>query len=108
MTSKYNLRMILSYVEENQIKRTKDLPTEYQNYLYRTGQYNQLPFYRQRQTREEKKTRLKDWYNIEPILPYLFRWAREENTTIYQQAKEAALLPEWKEYCKQHPEYLNM
>ena len=108
MTSKYNLKEILSYIEEKQVTRMKDLPSEYINYLYRTGQYNQLPFYKQRQTREEKKDRLKDWYNIEPILPYLFRWAEEENTTIKHQAKEAALLPEWKEYCKQHPEYLNM
>ena len=108
MTSKYSLKMILEYIEENQVTRIKDLPTEYINYLYRTGQYNQLPFYHQRQTREESKTRLQDWYNIEPILPYLFRWATEENTTVKQQAKDLALLPEWKEYCKQHPEYLNM
>ena len=108
MTSKYSLQMILKYIDENQIKRIKDLPSEYINYLYRTGQYNQLPFYKQRQTREESKNRLQDWYNIEPILPYLFRWAEEEGTTIRQQAKEAALLPEWKEYCKKHPEYINM
>ena len=108
MTSKYSLKEIVSYIEENQIKRTKDLPSEYINYLYRTGEYNQLPFYKQRQTREESKTRLQDWYNIEPILPYLFRWAEEEGTTIRQQAKDCCLLPEWKEYCKQHPEYLNM
>ena len=100
--------MILDYIEENQIKRIKDLPSEFQNYLYRTRQNNQLPFYKQRQTRDESKTRLKDWYNIEPILPYLFRWAEQEGTTIRQQAKEGCLLPEWEEYCKQHPEYLNM
>ena len=108
MTSKFNLKMILSYIEEKQITRMKDLPSEYQNYLYRTGEYNQLPFYRQRQTREESKTRLQDWYNIEPILPYLFRWAEEEGTTVRQQSKDLALLPEWKEYCKQHPEYIDM
>ena len=108
MTSKYNLQMILDYIEEKQITRIKDLPIEFQNYLYRTGEYNQLPFYKQRQTRDESKTRLQDWYDIEKILPYLVRWAREENTTIRQQAKEGCLLPEWKEYCKQHPEYINM
>ena len=100
--------MILKYIEENQIKRIKDLPSEFQNYLYRTGQYKQLPFHKQRQTRDESKNRLQDWYNIEPILPYLFRWSEEEGTTIRQQAKDLALLPEWKEYCKQHPEYINM
>lgn len=108
MTSKYNLQMILEYIDENQITRIKDLPSEFQNYLYRTGQYNQLPFYKERQTRDESKTRLQDWYNIEPILPYLFRWAEQEGTTIRQQAKEGCLLPEWKEYCKQHPEYIDM
>ena len=108
MTSKYSLKMVLDYIKENQVKKTKDLPNEYINYLYRTGQYNQLPFYRERKSREEKVTRLQDWYNIEPILPYLFRWAEEEGTTVRHQAKEAALLPEWKEYCKQHPEYINM
>ena len=108
MTSKYNLQMILDYIEEKQITRIKDLPSEYINYLYRTGQYNQLPFYKERKSREEKVTRLQDWYNFEKILPYLERWAEAENTTIKQQAKEGCLLPEWKEYCKQHPEYLNM
>lgn len=108
MKSKYNLQMILDYIEEKQITRIKDLPSEFQNYLYRTCQYNQLPFYKERQTRDVSKNRLKDWYDIEPILPYLFRWAEQEGTTIYQQAKDAALLPEWKEYCKQHPEYFNM
>ena len=108
MTSKYNLRMILSYIDEKQITRMKDLPSEYINYLYRTGEYNQLPFYRQRQTREENKTRLQDWYNIEPILPYLFRWAEEEGTTVRHQAKEGCLLPEYNQWIKEHPEYLNM
>ena len=108
MTSKYNLQMILSYIEENQITKMKDLPNEYINYLYRTGEYNQLPFYKERKSREESKTRLQSWYNIEPILPYLFRWAEEENTTVRQQAKDLALLPEWKEYCKKHPEYIDM
>ena len=75
MTSKYNLQMILSYIEEKQVTRMKDLPTEYINYLYRTGQYNQLSFYKERKTREESKTRLKDWYDFERILPYLERWA---------------------------------
>ena len=108
MTSKYSLQMILDYIEEKQIKRIKDLPTEYINYLYRTGQYNQLPFYRQRQTREESKTRLQNWYDFEKILPYLERWAEQEGTTIRQQAKEGCLLPEYNQWVKQHPEYLNM
>ena len=108
MTSKYNLQMILDYIEEKQIKRIKDLPSEYINYLYRTGQYNQLPFYKERQTRDESKNRLKDWYDFEKILPYLERWAEEEGTTVRQQAKEGCFLPEYNQWIKEHPEYLNM
>ena len=100
--------MILEYIEENQIKRIKDLPTEFQNYLYRTGQYNQLPFYRERKSREEKVTRLQDWYDFEKILPYLERWAEQEGTTLKQQAKEGCLLPEYNQWIKEHSEYLNM
>lgn len=108
MTSKYSLHMILKYIEENQITRIKDLPTEYINYLYRTGQYNQLPFYKERKSREEKVTRLQDWYDFEKILPYLERWAEAENTTLRQQAKEGCLLPEYNQWIKEHPEYINM
>ena len=108
MTSKYSLKMILEYIEENGTTRIKDLPSEYINYLYRTGEYNQLPFYKQRQTREEKKDRLKDWYDFSKILPYLERWAEAENTTIRQQAKEGCLLPEYNQWIKEHPEYINM
>lgn len=108
MTSKYNLQMILDYIEEKQITRIKDLPTEFQNYLYRTGQYNQLPFYKERKSRDESKTRLQDWYDFEKILPFLERWAEQEGTTIRQQAKEGCLLPEYKQWVKEHPEYINM
>ena len=108
MTSKYSLQKILKYVEENQIKRIKDLPTEFQNYLYRTGQYNQLPFYKERQTRDESKNRLQDWYDFEKILPYLERWAEQEGTTIRQQAKEGCLLPEYNQWIKENPQYINM
>ena len=108
MTSKYSLKMILDYIEEKQITRIKDLPSEYINYLYRTGEYNQLPFYKQRQTREEKKPRLQDWYDFEKILPYLERWAEQEGTTLKKQAKDACLIPEYNQWIKEHPEYINM
>ena len=100
--------MILDYIEENGTTRIKDLPTEFQNYLYRTGEYNQLPFYKQRKSREERVTRLQDWYDFEKILPFLERWAREENTTLRQQAKEGCLMPEYNQWIKEHPEYINM
>ena len=108
MTSKYSLKMVLDYIEEKQITKMKDLPTEYINYLYRTGEYNQLPFYKERKSREEKVTRLQDWYNIEPILPFLMRWAEQEGTTLKKQAKDACLMPEYNQWIKEHPEYINM
>ena len=106
MKSKYNLQMVLEYIEQNQIEKVGDLPVEYRNYIYRTGQYDKLPFYKERQVRNKKsKDRLLDWYNIEPILPYLTRWAYEEGTTVEFQAINCALKPEWKQWCEEHTEY---
>ena len=103
--SKYNLQMILEYIEQNKIEKVKDLPIEYRNWIYRNGQYDSLPFHKDRQVRNKSKDRLLDWYNIEPILPYLERWSIVEGTTIEFQAKEGCLLPEWKQWCEEHPEY---
>lgn len=103
--SKYNLEMVLDYIEQNQIEKVKDLPDSYRNYIYRTSQYDKLPFYKERKVRNKSKDRLLDWYDISKILPFLERWAREEGTTLYYQAKEGCLLPEWKQWCIEHPEY---
>ena len=103
--SKYNLQMILDYIEQNQIEKAKDLPVEFRNWIYRNGQYDRLPFYKERQVRNKSKDRLLDWYDISKILPYLERWSIMEGTTIYYQAKEGCLLPEWKQWCIEHPEY---
>lgn len=106
--SKYNIQMVLDYVEQNQIKKAKDLPIEYRNYIYRTGQYDRLPFYKERQVRNKSnksKDRLLEWYDLSKILPTLERWSVMENTTIEFQAREACLLPEWKQWCIEHPEY---
>lgn len=103
--SKYNIDMIISYIEQNQIEKVKDLPIEYRNWVYRNGEYDKLPFYKERQVRNKSKNRLLDWYDISKILPFLERWAYEENTTVEFQAKENCLLPEWKQWCKDHPEY---
>ena len=105
MKSKYNIEMVLEYIEQNKIEKAKDLPDSYRNYIYRTGQYDRLPFYKERQVRNKSKDRLLDWYNIEPILPYLTRWAYEEGTTVEFQAINCALKPEWKQWCIDHPEY---
>ena len=104
--SKFNLEMVLDYIEQNKIKKVCDLPNSYRNYIYRTGQYDKLSFHKDRQVRNKKnKDRLLDWYNIEPILPYLERWSIMEGTTIEFQAINCALKPEWKQWCEEHPEY---
>ena len=104
--SKYNLQMILNYIEQNKIEKVCDLPVEYRNYIYRTGQYDSLPFHKERKVRNKSKNdRLLDWYDITKILPYLERWSIKEGTTIEFQAREGCLLPEWKQWCIDHPEY---
>lgn len=105
--SKYNLQMILEYIEQNKIEKVCDLPFEYRNWIYRNGEYDRLPFHKERKVRNKSKSkdRLLDWYNIEPILPYLERWGIMEGTTIEFQAINCALKPEWKQWCEEHPEY---
>ena len=103
--SKYNMQMILDYIKQNQIKKVCDLPDSYRNYIYRTGQYDRLPFHKDKQVRNKSKDRLLDWYDISKILPYLERWSIMENTTIEFQAINCALKPEWKQWCIDHPEY---
>lgn len=107
MKSKYNLEMVLDYIEQNQIEKVCDLPVEYRNYIYRTGQYDRLPFHKDRQVRNKSKgkDRLLDWYDLSKILPYLERWSIKEGTTVEFQAINCALKPEWKQWCIDHPEY---
>ena len=104
--SKYNLEMILDYIKQNKIEKVCDLPVEYRNYIYRTGQYDKLPFFKERKVRNKSKNdRLLDWYDLSKILPYLERWSVKEGTTIEYQAINCALKPEWKQWCIEHPEY---
>ena len=105
MKSKYNIEMVLDYIEQNKIEKAKDLPVEYRNYIYRTAQYDKLPFYKDRQVRNKSKDRLLDWYDISKILPHLERWSIMEGTTVEFQAINCALKPEWKQWCEEHPEY---
>ena len=106
MKSNYNLQMVLEYIEQNQIEKVKDLPDSYRNYIYRSGQYDKLPFYKERKVRNKSnKDRLLDWYDISKILPFLERWSLEEDTTVEFQARKGCLLPEWKQWVKEHPEY---
>ena len=103
--SKYNLQMILEYIEQNQIEKVCDLPVEFRNWIYRNGQHDKLPFYKERQVQNKSKDRLLNWYDISRILSYLERWSIKEGTTVEFQAINCALKPEWKQWCIEHPEY---
>ena len=105
---KYTIEDILKYVEDNNITSTRDLPSNYLNYIYRYKLSHRLPFIQQKRRKAKQRrdsNRLQDWYNIEPILPYLERWSEEEGTTIEQQAREGCLMSEWEQWCEEHPEY---
>ena len=105
---RYTIDDIIKYVEDNNITKTKDLPSNYLNYIYRYKLSHLLPFIKdkkERRTQRIDSNRLQSWYNIERILPYLERWSWEENTTIEQQAIEGCLMPEWEDWVKKHPEY---
>ena len=105
---KYTIEDIIEYVEKNNIERTKDLPSSYLNYIYRYKLSDRLPFIQNKKQRSKQRkdsNRLLDWYNIEPILPFLERWAYEEGTTVEQQAIEGCLEPEWQDWVEKHPEY---
>lgn len=105
---KYTIEDILKYVEDNNIKSTKDLPSNYLNYIYRYKLSHRLPFIQQkRQKAKQKKdsNRLQEWYDIERLLPYLTRWAWEEGNTLEYQAQLGCLMPEWQDWCEKHPEY---
>ena len=105
---RYSIDDIIKYVEDNNITSTKQLPSNYLNYIYRYKLSDRLPFIQQkRQKAKQKKdsNRLQDWYDIERILSYLIRWSIEENTTIEEQARLGCLMPEWQDWCEKHPEY---
>ena len=97
---RYTIDDIIKYVEDNNITKTKDLPSNYLNYIYRYKLSHLLPFIKdkkERRTQRIDSNRLQPWYDIERILPYLERWAWAENTTIEQQAIEGCRMPEWED-----------
>ena len=105
---KYTIDDIIRYVEDNGITKTKDLPRNYLNYIYRYKLSHRLPFIQEKEKRKAQRidsNRLQPCYNIERILPYLERWSEEEGTTIEQQAIWGCLEPEWQDWCIEHPEY---
>ena len=105
---KYTIDDIIKYVEDNGITKTKDLPSNYWNYIYRYKLSDQLPFIQEKKQKAKQRidsNRLQPWYDISRILPYMERWAYEEGTTIEFQAKEGFLEPEWEQWCEEHPEY---
>ena len=105
---RYTIEDIIRYVEDNNITKTKDLPSSYLNYIYRYKLSDRLPFIQNKKQRSKQRkdsNRLQDWYDISQILPFLERWAYEEGTTVEQQAIEGCLMPEWEQWCIDHPEY---
>ena len=105
---KYTIDDILEYVEVNNVTSTKELPSNYLNYIYRYKLSHRLPFLQEKKQRSKQRkdsNRLQEWYDIERLLPYLERWAWEEGTTVEQQAIEGCLMPEWEDWCEKHPEY---
>ena len=105
---KYTIEDIIKYVEENNITKTKDLPSNYLNYIYRYKLSDRLPFIKEKKQRSKQRidsNRLQPWYNIEPILQFLERWSIEEGTTLEEQARLGCLMPEWQQWCEEHPEY---
>ena len=105
---KYTIEDILKYVEDNGITSTKQLPSNYLNYIYRYKLSHRLPFIQEKKKRSKQRidsNRLQPWYDIERILPYLQKWSEEEGTTIEQQAIWGCLQPEWEDWVQRHPEY---
>ena len=105
---KYTIEDILKYVEDNNVTSTKELPSNYLNYIYRYKLSHRLPFIQNKKQRSKQRkdsNRLQEWYDIERLLPYLERWAWEEGTTVEQQAREGCLMPEWEDWVERHPEY---
>lgn len=105
---RYTIDDILKYVEDNNITSTKQLPSSYLNYIYRYKLSDRLPFIRDKRQKKAQRTnqnRLQPWYDISRILPFLERWAWDEGTTIEFQAREGCLMPEWEQWCIDHPEY---
>ena len=105
---KYTIEDIIEYVERNNIKKTKELPSSYLNYIYRHKLSDRLPFIQEKKQKAKQRidsNRLQPWYDISRLLPYLERWAYEEGTTVEEQARLGCLMPEWQDWVERHPEY---
>ena len=104
----YTIDDIIKYAEDNNVTSTKELPSNYLNYIYRYKLSHRLPFIQEKKQRSKQRkdsNRLQEWYDIERILPFLERWAYEEGTTVEQQAREGCVMPEWLDWVQKHPEY---
>ena len=105
---KYTIDDIIKYAEDNNVTSTKQLPSNYLNYIYRYKLSHRLPFIQEKKKRSKQKkdsNRLQSWYDISRILPYLERWAWEEGTSVEEQARMGCLMPEWQDWVQRHPEY---
>lgn len=114
----WSLELINKTIEEEGIKSLNELKDKHRaaySYLYNHECWGKCPLMPAEKrgrvgnimdTNYYKVGRRKDWYDIEPILPYLERWSEQENTTVRYQAQIGCLLPEFEQYKKDHPEYI--
>lgn len=112
--STITLEEVILFVEENQIKNPTELAKlnkPYFNFIYRNRVTDKIPFLKKKilsprdYEKEFRENRTKEWYDIERLLPYLERYAREEGTTVEEQCYIYYLIPEWEEFKKNHPNY---
>ena len=115
--STITLEEVILFVEENQIKNPVELSKvnkPYYNYIYRNRVTDKIPFLHKKvfhhrgdydYEKEFREARTKEWYDIERLLPYLERYAKEEGTTVEEQCYIYFLLPEWEDFKQNHPNY---
>lgn len=112
--STITLEQVILFVEENQIQNPVELAKvnkPFYNFIYRNRVTDKIPFihkkvfHRGDYEKEFRENRTKEHYDIERLLPYLERYAREEGTTVEEQCYIYFLLPEWKDFKEKNPNY---
>ena len=115
MNIEEKLQEIIQFCETENITKTGDLKNKnrsYYNWIFNNKLSDQLPFVRTRKKglaisyeKKEKAARLQEHYDLERLLPYLERYAEKEGTSVEEQCRKYYLLPEWREWKENHPEY---
>lgn len=94
---KWNLEKVLQLFEEQEIRNVTHLNKISSGavaWCYKNKVIDQLPFTNKRHQRD---TEHHQWHDINKVMHYLERWAREEGTTVYEQAKRYGYGIEYKE-----------